>query len=398
MIEIKYVKVSKLKEHPDNPRKIDDADFEKLLTSIKENPDFLEVRPLLVNMDNEVFAGNQRLKAARKLGIKEVPVAFMALSKEKEREFMIRDNVANGEWDIEKLLADFNMDELSAWGLDLPEIDVTNILNEVEEDDIPELPEVAKSVEGEIYCLGEHRVLCGDATDPANYELLMGGKKANATITDPPYLMDFTGNVHGDGTKSHNAQFGSILNDKMDDVDKKVFLENMLYCIKSFTDGAFYICWYRLGLHHLFSAMGTNEMDYKALIIWSKGNHTLSGSDYQSKYEPIVYGWIGKHKFYGGRSSFDIWEISRTLKNELHPTMKPVELMARCVNNSTQINGIVLDPFLGSGSTLIACEQTDRVCYGMELDPKYVDVIRKRYAAFKGIENWEEETKCLKSK
>ena len=125
-------------------------------------------------------------------------------------------------------------------------------------------------------------------------------------------------------------------------------------------------------------------MEYKSIIIWSKGNLTLSWADYQSCYEPIIYGWNGNHKFYGGRQSVDIWEITRTRSNELHPTMKPVELMAKMINNSTLPKELVLDPFLGSGSTLIAAEQTGRVCYGIELEPRYVDVIRKRYAAFKG--------------
>lgn len=252
------------------------------------------------------------------------------------------------------------------------------------DDEVPEIPEEPQSKLGDLYELGNHRVLCGDSTKIEEVEKLMDGKKANITFTDPPYLMDFSGNVHADGSKSLNAKHGKLLNDNLNEEQKKEFLDGFLTNIKLFTFGAYYICWYRLGLHNLFNGINRAGLEYKALIIWDKGNHTLSNSDYQSKYEPIVYGWVDKHDFYGGRSCFDLWKVERTKANTLHPTMKPIELVSKAITDSTQQNSIIMDLFLGSGSTLIASEKTGRICYGMELDPKYIDVIVQRYCDYTG--------------
>jgi DNA modification methylase len=272
--------------------------------------------------------------------------------------------------------------------LDLTGFNKDLILEPGEKDDeVPEAPGEPKSVLGDLYELGKHRVLCGDSVMIDSLEKLMDGVKANMVFTDPPYLMGFEGNVHGDGSKSHNAKFGAIKNDKMSVEDGKTFIGDITRNIKAYSSGAYYICFYRLGLHYVFNALHDNAMDYKAVIIWDKGNHTLSNSDYMSKYDPIVYGWTDEHKFYGGRSNFDIWEVPRTSKNELHPTMKPIALCEKAIVNSSEHNGVVLDLFLGSGSTLIASEKTGRICYGMELDPKYVDVIVQRYVDYTGNEN-----------
>lgn len=275
----------------------------------------------------------------------------------------------------------YEVEELSAWGLDLP--GVTDLGADIEEDEAPEVskdPPVSKL--GEIYQLGRHRVMCGDSIKIDDTDKLMNGNKAEMAFTDPPYLMGFEGNVHADGSKSFNAKHGAIKNDKMSKDDGDDFIYAIFETLATYVEGAYYVCFYRLGLDYIFRALDKLGNAYKSLIIWSKGNHTLSNSDYMSKYEPIVYGWFNKHNFVGGKSNFDIWEIDRTTKNELHPTMKPIELCAKAVQNSSSKGDIVLDLFLGSGSTLIACEQTDRTCYGMELDPKYVDVIRKRYWKF----------------
>jgi DNA modification methylase len=212
----------------------------------------------------------------------------------------------------------------------------------------------------------------------------MDGVKADCVFTDPPYLMGFEGNVHADGTKSFNAKHGAILNDKMtreqgDDFCLKIFEMIRDYCI-----GSYYVCFYRLGLDYIFRALDALKNKYKALIIWNKGNHTLSNSDYMSKYEPIVYGWFNEHNFYGDRSNFDIWDIERTKKNDLHPTMKPINLVAHAIDRSSKKEQIVLDLFGGSGSTLIACEQLNRKCYMAELDPKYVSVIVNRWLNLTG--------------
>lgn len=226
--------------------------------------------------------------------------------------------------------------------------------------------------------------MCGDSTKEDDVEKLMNGLKADMVFTDPPYLMNFEGNVHADGSKSYNAKFGKIKNDKMSREDGDNFILKIFQMIEKYNKGAYYVCFYRLGLDYIFRALDKLNNRYKALIIWNKGNHTLSNSDYMSRYEPIVYGWFKSHLFYGDRSNFDIWDIDRTKKNDLHPTMKPIALVSKAINNSSKQEDIVLDLFMGSGTTIMACEQNNRIAYGMELDPKYVDVIIKRWEDFTG--------------
>ena len=203
------------------------------------------------------------------------------------------------------------------------------------------------------------------------------------TFTDPPYLMNFTGSVHSDGRKSHNSSFGEIKNDSMSRSEGDEFILDIVKMIENYVEGAYYICFYRLGIDYVLRALDSIGNKYRALIIWDKGNHTLSNSDYMSKYEPIVYGWINNHNFYGPKGEYDIWEVQRTQHNNLHPTMKPLKLVERAINNSSRLNDTILDLFGGSGSTLIASEQLNRICYMMELDEKYVDVIVNRYISFK---------------
>tara|TARA_R110000772_G_scaffold224959_1_gene335639 strand:- start:218 stop:910 length:693 start_codon:yes stop_codon:yes gene_type:complete len=206
----------------------------------------------------------------------------------------------------------------------------------------------------------------------------MNGKKADMVFTDPPYLMDFTGGIHADGSKSFNSKHGSIKNDKMNKSEEINFLDAINSNIKLFCDGAFYIFFYRLKLGDYFSSMNRTGLDVRALITWNKGNHTLSNSDYMSKCEHIFYGWVNQHNFYGGNNGVDIWDIPRTQKNELHPTMKPISLCEKGINDASKINDKILDLFLGSGSTMVAAHQLNRKCYGLELDPKYCQVIIDR--------------------
>lgn len=233
--------------------------------------------------------------------------------------------------------------------------------------------------EGDLIELNDHRLMCGDSTKPDHLIKLMNGQLAQMLFTDPPYLMGFEGNVHADGSKSFNAKHGKILNDKMSREDGDEFISSIMDAIQDYVIGGYYICFYRLGLDYVFRALDKAKMAYKALIIWDKGNHTLSNSDYMSKYEPIVYGWVRDHNFYGDRSNFDIWSIQRTQKNDLHPTMKPIELVGKAIVNSSRQGDSILDLFMGSGSTLIAAEQLGRKTFGMELDPKYCDVIIRRW-------------------
>ena len=378
-------KISAIKRNPNNPRILKDDKFVKLTQSIKDFPQMLDIRPIVVNDDMVVLGGNMRLKACKEAGLKEVPVIKVNdLTEEQQREFIIKDNVGFGEWDWDLLANEWDTDLLEDWGLELdfnPEDDNEGL---TDEDDTPEVTETPVSKVGDIWLLGEHRVMCGDSVSVKDVGLLMNGETADMCFTDPPYLMDFTGGIHADGSKSFNAKHGEILNDKMSKQDGENFLDDINLTIKNNVSGAFYITFYRLGIDGYFNSLERVGLKYRSLIIWNKGNHTLSNSDYMSMYEPIFYGWVNDHKFYGGNNGMDIWDIKRTKKNDLHPTMKPVELIEKALDGGSKKDDLVLDIFLGSGSTLIAAEKKGRKCYGMELDPKYVDVIVKRWQEYTG--------------
>ena len=370
-----------------NAKKHPKKQIDQVANSIKE---FGMNQPIVVDKQGVIIVGHGRYEACKLLGWSEEEilkhVKVVDLTEQQAKAYRLADNKLNeSDWDMELVIQELK--ELTPELLDLTGFDKDLIISPDDKDDeVPEIPEEPKSNLGDLYELGRHKVLCGDSVVMDDMVRLMGEIRANMTFTDPPYLMGFTGNVHGDGTKSHNAKFGAIKNDKMSVEDGKRFIGDIVRNIKLFVSGAYYICFYRLGVHYVLDALLENNMEYKAVIIWDKGNHTLSNSDYMSKYEPIIYGWNTEHKFYGGRSNFDIWEVARTSKNELHPTMKPVALCEKAIINSSEQNGIVLDIFLGSGSTLIASQKTGRICYGMELDPKYVDVIVQRYVDYTGIE------------
>ena len=371
------VKISQVKANPKNPRIIKDHKFKKLVQSIKDFPEMLEKRPIVVDENMIVLGGNMRLKACLEAGLKEVWIDVANWTEEQKQEFIIKDNVGYGEWDWELLANEWEPDLLDKWGLDLP--DMFEEEPEAEEDDYQEPDDLKVDVvRGDLIEIGHHRLLCGDSTSSDDLEKLMNGQKANMVFTDPPYLMEFSGGIHADGSKSYNAKHGEILNDKMSEKEGDNFLDAINANIKIFCSGAFYITFYRLGIDKYFESLKRTGLKCRSLIIWDKGNHTLSNSDYMSKYEPIFYGWVDKHNFYGGKNGMDIWNIDRTKKNELHPTMKPIPLCEKALTDGSQKNELVLDLFLGSGSTMVAAHQLDRKCYGMELDPKYCQVIIDR--------------------
>lgn len=385
---LKYLNVADLIPYENNPRDNDGA-VDYVAKSIKE---FGFKVPIVVDKNYIVVAGHTRLKASKKLGLEKVPVIIADdLSDEKIKAFRVADNkVAEiAVWKEEELHQELT--ELEEMLFDMTEFGFDGIgeliEEEVEEDDFDKEPPVEpKSKKGDVYRLGEHRLMCGNSVDEKDVEKLMGETKADMIFTDPPYLMNFNGNVHADGSKSFNSKHGAIENDNMSREDGDKFIGGVFSIIKKFVIGSWYVCFYRLGLDYIYRAIDENNMQHRALIIWNKGNHTLSNSDYMSKYEPIVYGWNEEHNFYGGRSNFDIWDVARTKKNDLHPTMKPLELCAKAIKNSSKKGDVILDLFGGSGSTLIASEQLDRSCYMMELDPKYVDVIINRWEELTGLE------------
>jgi DNA modification methylase len=370
--------ISEVKPNPNNPRVIKDDKFDKLVASIKEFPKMLEIRPIVVNDDMIVLGGNMRLKACKAAGLKEVHVIKASeLTEDEQRQFIIKDNVSGGEWDWDMLANEWNVEQLEEWGLDVP-INLETELEAVEDDFDATPPEEPITVLGDLYEIGEHRLLCGDSTDSDQVAKLMDGSKADMVFTDPPYLMDFSGGIHADGSKSFNSTHGGIKNDKMSNEDGDDFLDAINANIRLFVKGAFYICFYRLKLGKYFASLERTGLEVRALITWDKGNHTLSNSDYMSRCEHIFYGWVDEHNFYGGNNGMDVWNIDRTQKNELHPTMKPIPLCEKAINDASKEKDIVFDLFLGSGSTMVASQQLKRKCYGMELDPKYCDVIVRR--------------------
>lgn len=437
--------------NPNNPRYIRDERYQKLKKSIQEFPKMMKLRPIIIDDTGMILGGNMRYLAMIDLGYKEIPEGWVVkaseLTEEEKDKFKILDNVPFGNWDYEILANEWDLGELQDWGIEIPEMEEKNI--EAEEDlfNIEKaIKKTAKPITKlrDIWQLGEHRLMCGSAIIDKDVESLMNNQMADMGFFDPPYLMGFTGNVHKDGSKSFNAGYDDIENDKLDDAEAGLFLAKIPLIIKRHIKGSYYICFYRLGIEKIINALKLNGLNYHSQIIWHKNNHNLSNSDYQNIYEPIIYGWNKEHNFYGTRSNFDfitakrdrygipsittqaraiylksnnnyykfevtkkkpknyidiesgkvvfniftgennIWEIDKTKKNDLHPTMKPIELCGKAIKNSSKSGDIILDLYGGSGSTLIACEQLNRICYMMEIEPIYCDVIIKRWEQYTG--------------
>lgn len=375
--------IDSLKPAAYNPRKKlkkGDKEYEKIKKSIVE---FGYVDPIIVNFDGTVIGGHQRLTVLSDLGYKEVQCVQVRIEDEnKVKALNVALNKITGAWN-EELLADLVVDlqdadfNLDLTGFEAPEIDqlFSKVHNkEVKEDDFDvdgELTKPTISKQGDIWHLGKHRVICGDSTKPETYQLLLGDKKANLIVTDPPY------NVNVEETA------GKIKNDDMSDADFYQFLFNMFVNVEqSIEDDAsiyvFHADTEGLNFRRAFKDAG---FYLSGCCVWKKNALVLGRSPYQWQHEPVLYGWKqkGKHQWFSDRKQTTIWEYDRPKSSKEHPTMKPVQLMAYPIQNSSMRGTLVLDPFLGSGSTLIAADQTGRICYGIELDEKFVDVIVKRY-------------------
>ncbi|MBE6811315.1 MAG: DNA modification methylase [Ruminococcaceae bacterium] len=380
---IEKKKVAELLPAEYNPRKDlkpGDAEYEKLKRSIEQ---FGYVEPVIWNKTTgKVVGGHQRLKVLMDMGYTEVDCVVVELSEEKEKALNIALNKISGEWDKDKLAllitdlqaADF---DVSLTGFETAELDdlfKDSVKDGIKEDDFDveaELQNPSFSKPGDVWTLGRHRLVCGDSTKAETFELLMCGKKANLVITDPPYNVNYEGSA------------GKIKNDNMDNDSFYNFLLDAFKCTESaMADDAsiyvFHADTEGLNFRKAFNDAGFN---LSGCCIWKKQSLVLGRSPYQWQHEPCLFGWKkkGKHLWYTGRKESTIWEFDKPKKNGEHPTMKPIPLLAYPIMNSSMSNSIVLDPFGGSGSTLIACEQTDRICYTVELDEKFCDVIVKRY-------------------
>ena len=378
-LEIAYIETKKLKLNPNNPRKNDEA-VDTVAKSIEK---YGFKNPVIADKNLIVYCGNTRLKAAKKLKLQTIPVIIADdLTPEQIREYALIDNKSNeiAEWDTELLaqeleeldLSDFDLD----WGLPTDVAD-----KEITEDEAPEVDEKNEPIckLGDIWQLGKHRLLCGDSTEAVDVEKLMDGGRANLLLTDPPY------NVAYEGATKEKL---TIQNDNMKDDEFYAFLQAALKNANSvMQEGASFYIWHADSEGFNFrSACQTTGWKIRQCLIWVKNSIVLGRQDYQWKHEPCLYGWKdgAAHYFVDDRTQSTVWEFNKPVRNGDHPTMKPVELMAKAIINSSRRGNIVLDLFGGSGSTLIACEQLDRRCFTMELDPKYCDVIIKRWENLTG--------------
>ncbi|MEI3582172.1 MAG: site-specific DNA-methyltransferase [Alphaproteobacteria bacterium] len=389
--------VDKLIPYARNSRTHNDEQVAQIVASIKE---FGFTNPILVGADDVIIAGHGRLLAAQRMGLKEVPVVRLPhLTETQRRALVIADNkiALNAGWDEEMLALemkeledmDFNLDVL---GFSLDELKELESFGELEqtgntdEDEVPEVPEEAVTKSGDIWILGKHRLLCGDSTFYNDVKKLMQDEMADMVFTDPPYNVNY-GSSMKDSIRYHAGTLGGrkIMNDNLGDSFAQ-FLTDSLSNLMMFCSGATYVCMSSSELHTLYSAFVAAGGKWSTFIIWAKNTFTLGRADYQRQYEPILYGWNAKQKHYwcGDRDQADVWEYNKPIKNDLHPTMKPVELVERAIKNSSRSGDIVLDGFGGSGSTLIAAEKTGRKARLVELDPKFCDVIVRRWEEYTG--------------
>lgn len=386
-MEIKEFPLKELKPAAYNPRKKlkkGDKEYEKIKQSLLK---FGYVDPIIVNEDLTVIGGHQRLTVLKDLDYETAKCVIVKLSKEDEKALNIALNKITGQWD-DALLADLLLDlqesdfNLDLTGFEPPEID--NILSNVHDKELSEdefdvkeeLKKPTVSRRGDIWQLGKHRVICGDSTKSETYDQLLGDKKANLVVTDPPYNVDV------------EETAGKILNDNMSDGDFYQFLLSMFTQVENHmeTDASIYVFHADTEGLNFRKAFKDAGFYLSGCCIWKKNSLVLGRSPYQWQHEPCLYGWKkkGKHQWFSDRKQTTIWEYDRPKSSKDHPTMKPIQLMAYPIQNSSMRGTIVLDPFLGSGSTLIAADQTGRVCYGIELDEKFVDVIVKRYIEVTG--------------
>lgn len=385
--EMKLVPITKLVPYVNNARTHSQEQVNKLRSSLRE---FGFINPIIIDRDYGVIAGHGRILAAKEEGITEVPCVFADhLTEAQKKAYIIADNrmAMDAGWDEELLRVEIealqaeNFDPLLT-GFD--EKELSKLFDDgldAKEDDFDVESELQKptfSKSGDVWTLGRHRLICGDSTKAETYEALMGDTRANLIITDPPYNVNYEGSagkIKNDNMASE--KFYQFLLDAFSCMEKVMADDGSIYVFHADTEG--------LNFRRAFADAG---FYLSGCCIWKKQSLVLGRSPYQWQHEPVLYGWKkkGKHQWYTGRKESTIWEFDKPKKNGDHPTMKPIPLLAYPIMNSSMSNAVVLDPFGGSGSTLIACEQTDRICRTIELDEKFCDVIVRRYIEQVGSE------------
>jgi DNA modification methylase len=380
-MKLETLAIASLVSDPNNARKHDDKNLEAIVGSLQA---FGQRKPIVVSSDNVVVAGNGTIEAAKRLGWEKIEIVRVPddWSPDQIKAFALADNrtAELAAWSGEVLTAQLR--ELEFAGFDVAEFGFAPVEIEFKSeeihDEIPDLPVEPTSRLGDVWQLGKHRLICGDSTQESTFAKLMGDVKADLIITDPPYGVSYTG-----GQNANKREM--LLND-----DVNVFAESIpLGYVFSKPDAALYV-WFAGSKGHLaFDAVRDADYQVRAMLFWHKlkAHYGSFMSQYMPKHEPLLYCHKRGEspKWRGATNEVTVWEYDQPARNEHHPTQKPVEVMTRAIKNSSDRGDVVLDFFLGSGSTLIACEQIDRVCYGVELDPKYVDVIIKRWETLTGL-------------
>ena len=383
--KFELVSIDKLVPYANNARTHSPAQINKLRSSLRE---FGFINPVIIDRDFGIIAGHGRVLAAREENISEVPCVYADhLTEAQKKAYIIADNrmAMDAGWDEEMLRIEIESLQADAFDLALTGFDEKELSklfddgNDAKDDDFDvdeELKKPTFSKAGDVWTLGRHRLVCGDSTRPETYEVLMEGRKANLVLTDPPYNVNYEGSagkIKNDNMASE--KFFDFLFDAFSNMEKVMADDASIYVFHADTEG--------LNFRRAFDAAG---FYLSGCCIWKKPSLVLGRSPYQWQHEPCLFGWKknGKHRWYSDRKQTTIWEFEKSKKNGEHPTMKPIPLLCYPITNSTMSNTLVLDPFGGSGSTLIACEQTDRSCATIELDEKFCDVIVNRYIELVG--------------
>lgn len=395
-MEFKKIAIKDLTPAAYNPRKDlkpGDVEFEKIKRSIEE---FGYVEPVIINSDLTIIGGHQRAKVLSALGYEEIDCVVIEVDKTKEKALNIALNKITGDWDTESLAVLLQELDKESYNIELTGFDwdeAEKLLKTLEKEDTStddeyevELPEEPISKRGDVWQLGRHRLMCGDSTLAEDIKNLTEGKTVEMTFTDPPW------NVNYGATDHPSWKSRTIQNDCMSTEDFKTFMEKSFEQMAAamVVGGMAYVVMSAQEWGSLMPALEQNKFHWSSTIIWNKDRLVLSRKDYHTRYEPIWYGWKdGAPRIHpvSDRKQCDVWDIPRPSKSEEHPTMKPVELVQRAIENSSKRGNFVLDQFGGSGTTLIACENAGRTCFMMELDPKYVDVIVNRYIGKVGGSN-----------
>ena len=391
-LSVEYRTVDAVIPYARNARTHSDEQIAQIMASIAE---FGFTNPILIGADGVIVAGHGRLAAAQRLGMQEVPViALDHLSPIQRRALVIADNriAENAGWDEDLLRVELQALKLDDFDLSLTGFDADALADlmdagdgedagNTDDDAVPEVSETPISRTGDVWRLGSHRLLCGDSTLAQSYTQLLQGEQVDMVFTDPPYNVNYANTAKDKMRGKHRA----ILNDNLGDGFYDFLLAALTPTIAS-CRGAIYVAMSSSELDVLQSAFREAGGKWSTFVIWAKNTFTMGRSDYQRQYEPILYGWPegGKHHWCGDRDQSDVWQIKKPHKNDLHPTMKPVELVERAIRNSSKPGNTVLDPFGGSGTTLIAAEKSGRQAFLIELDPKYVDVIVRRWQDWTG--------------